>query len=128
MSNLALLTHQAYFVPLMNHVIQVVSYSARDDYGTRITNPATSRQYRCLLQQNEDTSWNVAASVDALPYIAYVLSTPINGTDAVPIRAEEQMTIIAPSYWASATPRRLGTVKSYNDQYGNLFCYSVTFE
>ena len=126
--NLGLLSQQAYYLPLMNDIIQVSSYSGRDNSGAQIIDNTTTRQYKCLIQNNEDTRWSNTGAIDALPYVAYVLSTPIGQTDAVPIRVEEQITIVVPSYLASATPRRLGTIKSYPDQYGNLFCYMITFQ
>lgn len=129
MSNTLLQTGQATFLKDMNHVIEVVAYaSGHDNYGNRIIDSGTSRQYRCLIQQNEDTKWSNAGSVDSFPFVAYVLSIPIDGSDAVPIRVEEQITVLAPSFMASSTPRRLGTIRSYPDQYGNLFDMTVTFE
>lgn len=128
MANLELLGAQAHFLPLMTHVIQVTSYGARDNNGNRTLDGTTTRQYHCLIQNNEVTRWSTSGAVDAFPYIAYVLSTPIGATDAQPIRVEEQITIVSPSYWASVTPRRMGEIKSYPDQFGNLFCYSITFE
>jgi hypothetical protein len=126
--NLALLSGQAYYLPLMTHIIQVTSYGARDNSGNRVLNNSTTRQYPCFIQNNEDTRWATSGAVDSFPYVAYVLSTPIGQVDAVPIRVEEQITIIQPSYWASETPRRMGAIKSYFDQFGNLFTETVTFQ
>lgn len=126
--NLSLLSQQAYYLPLMNDIIQVSTYGGRDNAGARVIDNTTTRQYKCLIQINEDTRWVTAGAVDGLPYVAYVLSTPIGETEPVPIRVEEQITIVTPSYLASDTPRRLGTIKSYPDQYGNLFCYTITFQ
>lgn len=116
------------FVLVANHIVQVTSYSAKDAYGTRVLDGSTTRQYRCLLQNNEETKWNTQSATDSFPYVAYILSVPIGQTDAVPVRVEEQFTIVQPSYWGVDTPRRLGEVKSYFDQYGNLFCMTATFE
>lgn len=116
------------FVLVANHIVEVTSYNAKDAYGTRALDGSTTRQYQCLLQNNEETRWNTQSATDSFPYVAYILSVPINGSDAVPIRVEEQFTIVEPSYWGPSTPRRLGTVKSYFDQYGFLFCMTATFE
>lgn len=129
MVNTELLSAQANFLRDMHHVIQVTSYGAgHDNNGARILDGTTTRQYNCLIQQNENTRWNVASATDDFPYVAYVISTPIGQTDAVPIRVEEQITIITPSYWASSTPRRMGNIQSYPDQYGNLFVMKITFQ
>lgn len=127
-SNSPLLAGQSFFLPLMNHSISVSSYNARDQFGNRGIDGTTTRQYKCYIQNNENTRWATSGATDALPYVAYVLSTPIGQSEAVPIRVEEQITVIQPSYLASDTPRRMGTIKSYFDDYGNLFCYAITFE
>jgi hypothetical protein len=128
-TNNLLLAGQATFLKDMNHVIEVVTYSeSHDNYGNRTLSLSDARQYKCLIQQNEDTKWTTTGSVDTFPYVAYVLSIPINGVDAVPIAVEEQITVINPVYMASKTPRRLGVIKSYPDQYGNLFVMTITFE
>lgn len=129
MPNNLLLASQAIFLVDMHHVIQVTSYgTGHDNNGARLLDNSTTRQYNCLLQNNENTRWNNQSATDDFPYVAYVISTPIGQGDAVPIRAEEQMTIVTPTYWGPSTPRRLGTVKSYFDQYGNLHNMTLTFQ
>lgn len=129
MTNSLLLASQAIFLVDMHHVISVTSYGAgHDNSGRRVLDPSTTRQYHCLLQNNENTRWNVSSATDDFPYVAYVLSTPIGQGDAVPIRVEEQMTVITPSIWTSSTPRRLGNIRSYFDQYGNLHNMAITFQ
>jgi hypothetical protein len=119
----------AFFLPVANHVIEVETYKGRDPFGTRQLDPTTVRQYSCYIQYNERTAWNVEQAVDGMPYIAYVLSIPIGQTTAFPIRVEEQLTIIsAANPDLDGTTRRLGTVKTYSDQYGDNAVYTVTFE
>lgn len=127
MTNTELLNALGSFIPVANHVVQVASYSGLDKYGSRALNSATTRQYRCLIQNNESTRWNVQSGTDDFPYLAYMLSVPIGQSDAVPVRVEEQFSVVTPSYWASSTPRTLGEIKSYFDEYGNLFCMTATF-
>lgn len=122
---------QGAFLLDMHHVIQVTTYSGHDAYGKRqlSTDPAQTRQYNCLIQLNERTSWNVSSDTDDLPYIAYVMTIPLGGSQPYAIRAEEQISVITygdPEM--DGTVRRMGTVKSYPDQYGNLFVQTVTFE
>lgn len=128
--NTALISYQSLYVPLCNHVIQVTSWSStkRDSFGKAVLDGSTTRQYRCLLQINDGTKWGISSATDNFPYVAYVLSVPINGEDAVPIRVEEQVTVVTPSYWASETPRRLGKIQSYSDEHGNHFAMVFTFE
>lgn len=128
-NNPGLISAQSLYLELCKHVIQVETWSgAHDNYGKPQLNAATTRQYNCLLQMNEGTRWNNVSATDEFPYIAYVLSVPIGGNDAVPIRVEEQMTVVTPSYWASSTPRRLGRIQTYPDQFGNMFAMVITFE
>jgi hypothetical protein len=127
--NQGLTAYQSLYAPLCNHVIQVESWSGgHDNYGKPVLDPSTSRQYKCLLQMNEQTRWGTQSATDEFPYMAYVLSVPIGQTDAVPIRAEEQVTVVSPAYWASDTPRRLGKIQTYFDQYGNTFVMVFAFE
>lgn len=131
MVNTELISAQSVFLLDMHHVIQVTAFSGHDEYGKRAlsADPAKTRQYNCLIQPNERTAWNVATSTDALPYIAYVLTVPINGTDAYPIRNEEQITVVhSGSSELDGTIRRLGLIKTFPDQYGNAFVMTVTFE
>lgn len=127
MTNTELLNALGSFIPVANHVVQVTSYSGMDKYGSRALDSTTTRQYRCLIQNNESTHWNVQSATDDFPYVAYLLSVPIGQADAVPVRVEEQFTVVTPSYWASVTPRTLGQIKSYFDEYGSLFCMTATF-
>jgi hypothetical protein len=131
MVNTELISAQSVFLLDMHHTIQVVTYAGHDAYGKRqlSTNPSQTRQYNCLIQPNERTSWTVGTSTDGLPYIAYVLTVPIGGTDAYPIRAEEQITVIhSGNDELDGTVRRMGLVKTFPDQYGNNFVMTVTFE
>jgi hypothetical protein len=126
--NLGLLAYQFLYAPLCNHVIEVVSFNGHDNYGKPVLDPSTARQYKCLLQMNEETAQSTPGATDDFPYMAYVLSVPIGQGDAVPIRAEEQVTVISPAYWASDTPRLLGKINTYFDQYGNNFVMVFTFK
>lgn len=126
--NQQLLAAQYLYLQNMHHVIEVTTWSGHDNYGKPTLDPTTTRRYNCYLQTNETTRWNTDSATDAFPYVAYVLSVPIGGSDAVPIRREEQVTVITPSYWESSTPRRLGKIQGYFDQYGNLFVQQFSFE
>lgn len=130
--NTELITAQASFLPDVHHVIQVTSYSGgHGKNGQRLlsTDPNQTRQYRCLIQPNENTAWTVASDTDAFPYMAYILSIPIGATDAYMIRVEEQLTIITfGDTTLTGTVRRMGGIKSYPDQYGNLFAQVITFQ
>jgi len=131
MTNTELIAAQSVFLLDMHHQIQVVTYSGHDGYGKRAlsTDPTKTRTYNCLIQPNERTAWTVGTSTDGLPYIAYVLTVPVNGSDAYPIRAEEQITVLhSGSSELDGTVRRMGLVKTYPDQYGNAFVMTVTFE
>jgi hypothetical protein len=125
-----LINAQAAFLIDAHHQIQVSTYTGgHDAYSKRVvtTDPSEIRTYNCLIQPNEGTDWTVASSTDKFPYIAYVLSIPVGGTDAYPIRAEEQIQVLEPAYLTGLT-RRLGLVKTYPDQYGNIFVQTITFE
>ena len=131
MVNTELITAQSTFLLDMHHTIQVTTYLGHDGFGKRAlsTDPAKTRTYNCLIQPNERTAWNVAAATDALPYIAYVLTVPVGGTDAYPIRVEERITVVhSGNDELDGTVRRMGLVKTYPDQYGNNFVMTVTFE
>lgn len=131
MTNTELINAQATFLLDMHHIVQVVTYAGHDGYAKRqlSTDPAKTRRYNCLIQPNERTAWNVASATDALPYIAYVLTVPIGGTDAYPIRVEEQITVITSGNdELDGTVRRMGMVKTFPDQYGNNFVMTITFE
>lgn len=131
MTNTQAITEQYPWVHLCNHVIEVTTWKGHDAHGLPVLDPTTTRRYRCLIQDNETTSWSDIGGTDGMPYLAYILSIPITGLvidDIVPIRKNEQITVIAPSYLASEKPRRVGTVKSYFDQYGNLHNIAITFE
>lgn len=131
MVNTELISAQSVFLLDMHHVIQVTTFAGHDEYGKRAlsSDPTKTRQYNCLIQPNERTAWSVAAATDALPYIAYVLTVPVNGTDAYPIRVEEQITVITSgSSELNGTIRRMGVIKTFPDQYGNAFVMTVTFE
>lgn len=116
------------WVSLCHDVIQVTTLTGHDSNGKPVPNPATARQYRCYIQDNERTSWNEYAGTDGMPYVAYILSIPIGGTDAVPIRSNEQMTVVTSNVVETNTTRRIGVIKSYQDQYGNLHNMAITFE
>jgi hypothetical protein len=128
--NPGLIAYQSIYTPLCNHVVEVTSWSSikKDNYGKPILDMSTTRRYKCLLQMNDETKWTNSGATDDFPYIAYVLSVPIGGTDAVPIRVEEQVTVITPAFWASATPRRLGKIQTYPDEHGNMFVMVFGFE
>jgi hypothetical protein len=130
MVNTELISSQSAFLLNMHDTIQVTSYTGgHDGFGKRIdtTDPSKIRVYNCLIQDNEDTNWTVGTSTDRMPYVAYVLTVPVGGTDAYPIRTQEEMEVLSPSYLAG-TIRRLGTIKTYPDQYGNRFVQWMTFE
>jgi hypothetical protein len=131
--NQRLLSDLVRWYPRCNHVIQVTSYSgAHDNQGNRQLDTATARQYRCLIQSKEDTSWATAGATDDWPFVAYILSVPINGfpntnslwTDAYPIHKEEQLQVITPSY---ITLRFIGRVMSSFNEWGDLHNIMVTF-
>jgi hypothetical protein len=122
---------QSIFLQDMYHVIEVTTYSGKDAYGKRqlSTDPAETRQYNCLIQVNERTSWNITSDTDDLPYMAYVMTIPIGGTVPYPIRVEEQVSVVTyadPNL--EGVVRRMGRIQSYPDQYGNLFTQTFTFE
>jgi hypothetical protein len=122
---------QGAFLLDMHHVIQVTTYDGKDQYGTRrlSSDPAKTRQYTCLIQLNERTAWAVSSDTDDLPYIAYVMTIPIGGSATYAIRAEEQISVVTyADTGMEGTVRRMGTIKSYPDQYGNLFVQTVTFD
>lgn len=132
-ANNRLLADLVRYYPRCNHVIQVTSYSgAHDNQGNRQLNTNTARQYRCLIQSIERTSWNVSEATDSWPFVAYILSIPINGfpsqssqyTDAYPIHKEEQFQVITPGYLVLRT---IGTVKSSYNEWGDLHNIMVTF-
>lgn len=131
MTNLELIAAQSIFLRDMHHIIEVTTYLGHDAYSKRqlSTNPAQKRQYNCLIQPNERTAWNIQTSTDALPYIAYVLTVPINGTDSYPIRVEEQIKVIhSGDGELDGTIRRMGSLRTFPDQYGNNFVMTITFE
>lgn len=131
MTNVELINAQSIFLLDMHHQIQVVTYAGHDGYGKRqlSTDPTKTRTYNCLIQPNERTAWTVGTSTDALPYIAYVLTVPVNGTDAYPIRVEEQMTVVSSGAGEiNGTVRRMGNIRTFPDQFGNAFVMTVTFE
>lgn len=130
MANVRLQADQLPWVPLCNHVIEVTTWKGRGANGEPILDPTTTRQYRCLIQNTDTSTWNQQGVTDGNPYSAYVLSIPITGPvtdDAVPISNHEQVTIIQPTYLAG-TVRRMGTVEHYPDQYGNLHNMRFTFQ
>lgn len=128
--NPGLLAYQSLYLHMANHVVEVTSWSStkKDNYGKPILDSSTTRQYRCLLQMNDGTSWTTSGATDEFPYMAYVLSVPIGADDAVPIRREEQVTVISPETWASDTPRRLGKIQTFFDESGNDFAMVFVFE
>lgn len=128
MANLQLQADLLPWVSLCHDVIEVTSWKGHDDNGRQILDPTTTRQYRCYIQNNERTSWNVEVANDGTPYKAYVLSVPLNMGVAVPIRRDEQMKVVASSYMELGTVRRIGLVNCYQDQYGNLHNMEITFE
>lgn len=131
MTNQLAINEQSPWVHLCNHTIEVTNWSGHEPHGLPILDPTTTRRYRCFIQENETTSWSDIGGTDGMPYLAYVLSVPITGSitdDVVPIRKNSQMTVIVPTYLASEKPRRIGTIKSYSDQYGNLHNIAMTFE
>lgn len=129
MTSTALLNGLATFFGVANHVIEVTNYKGKDSFGKRLLDNTSTRQYRCYIQPNERTAWNNYAATDGLPYIAYVLSVPLNGTLPVLVRVEDQVTIVqAGNTDLDGQVRRLGTVKTYSDQYGNNFVFTITFE
>lgn len=124
-----LLSAQGLYAQFMKHVIEVTSWgTGRDDHGKPVLDTSTTRRYTCLVQPNEATRWGTPGATDELPYIAYVLTVPIGQSEPVPIRVEEQITVVNPVYLASDTPRRMGRVQTYPDQFGNMFVVVVTFE
>lgn len=116
------------WVSLCHDVIQVTTLKGHDGNGKPVLDLTTTRQYKCYIQDNERVSWSEYAATDGMPYVAYVLSIPIGGTDAVPIRKNDQMTVVTSSYLVLNTTRRIGVIKSYQDQYGNLHNMAITFE
>lgn len=125
MVNTQLIAGQYPFVAHCNHTIQAQSYLGHTGTGQPTLDPATIRQYRCYIEEVERTSFTVQGATDGIPYVAYILSIPINGTDAVPIHRTDKITVVNPSY---ITFRRFGTIKSYTDQFGNLHNIQITFE
>lgn len=129
MTNTRLITDLSAFVPLCHDVIQVTSFSgAHTADGKPVLNMATQRSYRCYIQNNERTSWNDYSATDGMPYVAFVLSIPIGQGDALAIHKTEQMSVTTSSYVPTPTIRRIGTIKSYQDQFGNLHNMAITFE
>src|SRR5262249_8540737 len=128
MTNLQLQADQLPWVALCHDIIEVTSYKGHLDTGQPGLDPTTTRRYRCYIQDNERTSWSEYAATDGSPFIAYTLSVPIGQGDALPIRKNEQMTVVASSYVDVGTIRRIGVIKSYQDQYGNLHNMAITFE
>jgi hypothetical protein len=116
------------WVSLCHDVIEVTDWKGHTDNGAAVLDPTTTRQYRCYIQNNDRTSWNEYAATDGMPYISYTLSIPIGQTDAVPIRSKSQMTVITSNLVETGTIRRIGVIKSYPDQYGNLHNMAITFE
>lgn len=116
------------WISLCHDVIEVTSWSGHTSNGKPVLDGSTTRQYRCYIQDNERTSWSQYQATDGMPYIAYVLSVPIGQGNAVPIRSKEQMTVVTSSYVTTGTQRRIGIIKSYQDQYGNLHNMAITFE
>lgn len=128
MPNLRLQVDQLPWVALCNDVIQVTTLKGHNSEGQPVLDGTTTRQYRCYIQDNERTSWSDQMGTDGMPYVAYVLSIPLNGTDAVPIGKNEQMTVVTSNYVKTGTIRRIGLIRSYPDQYGNLHNIAITFE
>lgn len=128
MPNSGLIAAQSLFGLDMHDVIEVTSWNGRDNYGKAVLDSTTTRRYNCLIQANENSKWGTQNVTDAFPYIAYVLTVPIGQEDLLPIRVEEQITIITPTYWDNKKIRRLGNIQSFPDQYGNLFVQQFTFE
>lgn len=128
MVNLQLQADQLPWVALCNDVIEVTNWKGHDSGGRPILDSTTTRQYRCYIQNNERTSWATELGTDGFPYVAYVLSVPLNQGDAVPIISKAQMTVVKSSYVEVGTIRRIGIIKSYPDQYGNLHNMAITFE
>lgn len=128
MTNLQLQADQLPWVALCHDVIEVTTLLGHDGQGKPVPDPTTTRRYRCYIQDNERTSWSDQLANDGMPYVAYVLSVPIGQGDAVPIRSKEMMTVVTSSYVEVGTSRRIGVIKSYQDQYGNLHNMAITFE
>lgn len=127
MTNIRLQVDLSAFIDLCNARLQVTTVTGHDGNGRPILDTTTTRTYRCYIQANERTSWSDREATDGMPNVAYVLSVPVNQSDAVPIRKNDQMEILAPSSYAGII-RRIGTIKSYEDQYGNLHNMAITFE
>ena len=128
MANQQLQADQLPWIALCHDIIEVTTFKGRDSGGRPVLDPTTTRQYRCYIQDNQRVSWTDQIGTDAEPYIAYVLSIPIGQGDAVPIERNEQMVVVASSYVKTGTNRRIGIIKSYQDQYGNLHNMAITFE
>lgn len=127
-NNLRLQADLLPWITLCNDVIEVTTLQGHDGHGKPVLDPTTARQYRCYIQYNERTTWSEYGATDGMPYVAYTLSIPIGQEDAVPIRKNEQMTVMASSFVETGTSRRIGVIKSYPDQYGNLHNMAITFE
>lgn len=128
MVNLQLQSDQLPWVSLCHDVIEVTDFKGHDSGGRPILDVTTTRRYRCYIQNNERTSWSTELGTDGFPYVAYTLSIPIGKGDAVPIVSKSQMTVVVSSYVEIGTLRRIGIIKSYPDQYGNLHNMAITFE
>lgn len=116
------------WVELCHDVIEVTTWKGHASNGSPTLDTTTTRQYKCYIQDNERTSWSDFSATDGMPYIAYVLSIPLGQFDAVPIRKNSQMTVVTSKVVDTGTIRRLGVIKSYQDQYGNLHNMAITFE
>lgn len=128
MVNLQLQADLLPWIALCHDVIEVTTFKGHDSGGRPVLDTTTTRQYRCYIQDNDRTSWSMELGVDGLPYVAYVLSVPIGRGDAAPIKSNEQMTVVSSSCVDIGTQRRIGVIKSYQDQYGNLHNMAITFE
>jgi len=128
MANQQLQADQLPWINLCHDVIEVTTWKGHDAGGRPTLDLTTTRQYRCLIQNNERTSWSPELGTDGEPYVAYVLSIPIGQGDAVPIRKNEQMKVVTSNFVTVNTIRRIGIFKSYPDQYGYLHNMAITFE
>lgn len=128
MVNQQLQTDLLPWISLCHDVIEVTTLKGNDGQGIPVLDGTTTRRYRCYIQDNERLSWTDQIGTDGVPYVAYILSVPLGQGDAVPIRKNEQMTVVTSSYVQTGVVRRIGVIKSYQDQYGNLHNMAITFE
>jgi len=89
------------FLDLMPNEIQVTSKSTRDDFAYEAWDAATTRSYRCLIDDSDIVQVTVDGVNLNIGLTAYVNAIPIGHTTPVDIFESDQVSVISPVFYSN---------------------------